>query len=112
MNDSNNNSGGAPTGEIPLDEATFRAQAVSVSPSETLANTEDLREIVHGLNNVLVSILLNAQFMEWKLPSYSRMRRNTHEIQRSAQRAGVLLKRLVVRSGATQKPAGTVLDAP
>ena len=58
----------------------------------------ELGEILHGLNNVLVSIVLNAEIMEWKLPSYSRMRRNTHEIQRSAQRAGVLLKRLTVRT--------------
>jgi hypothetical protein len=55
---------------------------------------------------VLVSIVLNAQIMEWKLPSYSLMRRNTHEIQRSAQRAGVLLKRL-----AAQRTAPTDSEA-
>ena len=82
--------------------AGFSAQA-SAAKLETPENTEDFGEILHGLNNVLVSILLNAQFMEWKLPSYSRMRRNTHEIQRSAQRAGVLLKRLASRPGAPQK---------
>ncbi len=52
------------------------------------------REILHGLNNMLVSILLNAQVIEWKLPSYSRIRRNVHEIERSAQRGAVLLNRL------------------
>jgi hypothetical protein len=52
-------------------------------------------EVLHGLNNVLVSILLNAQLIEWKLPSYSHLRRNVHEIERSAQRAAVLLKRLL-----------------
>jgi hypothetical protein len=67
------------------------ANAPVVEPGE-------LGEILHALNNVLVSIVLNAQIMEWKLPSYSRMRRNTHEIQRSAQRAGVLLKRITVRT--------------
>jgi hypothetical protein len=88
------------------------AHAASVNPTDTATNTEDLGEILHGLNNVFVSILLNAQFMEWKLPSYSRMRRNTHEIQRSAQRAGVLLKRLAGHSGAAKKPAGTGGDVP
>lgn len=73
------------------------AQASAASLRTPENTTEDLSEILHGLNNVLVSILLNAQFMEWKLPSYSRMRRNTHEIQRGAQRAGVLLKRLSPR---------------
>jgi len=60
----------------------------------------EVGEIMHSLNNVLVSIVLNAQIMEWKLPSYSQMRRNTHEIQRSAQRASVLLKRLSARTSA------------
>lgn len=60
----------------------------------------DQAEILHGLNNVLVSILLNAQLMEWKLPSYSHLRRNVHEIERSAQRAGILLKRLLAERGA------------
>jgi hypothetical protein len=77
----------------------------SGSVGEAMTSQEDLSEIVHGLNNVLVSILLNAQFMEWKLPSYSLMRRNTHEIQRSAKRAGVLLKRLTRPSGVGQQVA-------
>jgi hypothetical protein len=81
------------------------------SLSEGVTTPEDLGEIVHGLNNVLVSILLNAQFMEWKLPSYSLMRRNTHEIQRSAKRAGVLLKRLVGHSSAAQEAASTSVGA-
>ena len=84
----------------------------SGSLSEAMSSPEDLSEIVHGLNNVLVSILLNAQFMEWKLPSYSLMRRNTHEIQRSAKRAGVLLKRLVGNSGALQEAATASADVP
>ena len=78
------------------------------APENPPARAEELSEILHGLNNVLVSILLNAQIMEWKLPSYSRMRRNTHEIQRSAQRAGVLLKRLAGHSGAPHKPVAAV----
>lgn len=84
----------------------------SESLSEAITSPEDVSEIVHGLNNVLVSILLNAQFMEWKLPSYSLMRRNTHEIQRSAKRAGVLLKRLAGHSSAVQEAATASADAP
>src|ERR1035441_8889604 len=52
-------------------------------------------ETLHGLNNVLASMLLNAQVLEWKLPSYSRSRRYLHEIERNAQRGGELVKRLL-----------------
>lgn len=54
-------------------------------------------ELLHELNNVFVSMLLNAQVMEWKLPSYSRLKRNLHEVQRNAQRGGELTKRLLDR---------------
>jgi hypothetical protein len=56
---------------------------------------DDCAGILHGLNNVLASMLLNAQVMEWKLPSYSRSRRYLHEIERNAQRGGELVKRLL-----------------
>ena len=75
------------------------------NPVVVQVSPEDFGDIVHGLNNVLVSILLNAQFMEWKLPSYSLMRRNTHEIQRSAKHAGVLLKRLTGHCGGARDAA-------
>ena len=52
-------------------------------------------DLLHDLNNVLFSILLNAQVLEWKLPSYSRLKRNLHEIERNAQRGGELVKRLL-----------------
>src|SRR5271165_158772 len=52
-------------------------------------------ELLHGLNNVLVGMLLNAQVLEWKLPSYSRLKRNLHEIERNAQRGGELVKAAV-----------------
>src|SRR5664279_3499615 len=52
-------------------------------------------ETLHGLNNVLASMLLNAQVLEWKLPSYSRSRRYLHEIERNAQRGGELVKQLL-----------------
>src|SRR5271157_1623361 len=58
---------------------------------------DDCSEILHGLNNVLASMLLNAQVMEWKLPSYSRSKRYLHEIERNAQRGGELVKRLLGR---------------
>ena len=58
---------------------------------------DECAEILHGLNNVLASMLLNAQVMEWKLPSYSRSRRYLHEIERNAQRGGELVKRLLAR---------------
>lgn len=32
------------------------------------AGCDDGAEILHGLNNTLASMLLNAQVMEWKLP--------------------------------------------
>jgi len=54
-------------------------------------------ELLHGLNNVLVGMLLNAQVLEWKLPSYSRLKRNLHEIERNAQRGGELVRRLLKR---------------
>jgi len=57
----------------------------------------DCAEILHGLNNVLASVLLNAQVMEWKLPSYSRSKRYLHEIERNAQRGGELVRRLLAR---------------
>lgn len=60
---------------------------------------EELSDIVHGLNNALVSILLNAQVIEWRLPSYSRLKRNIHEVERSAQRGAALVKRLRYRPG-------------
>ena len=54
--------------------------------------------MLHGLNNALASVLLNAQVMAWKLPSYSRSKRYLHEIERNAQRGGELVKRLLERS--------------
>src|SRR5271169_5744713 len=57
----------------------------------------DCAELLHGLDNVLASVLLNAQVMEWKLPSYSRSKRYLHEIERNAQRGGELVKCLLGR---------------
>ena len=93
----------ASKGEFPDYDRQAEANAFSAGGSDqsALAGGElepvagqDLPKILHGLNNSLVSILLNAQIIEWKLPSYSRLKRNVHEIERSAQRAAVLVKRL------------------
>jgi hypothetical protein len=65
-----------------------------------LTGCEDCGELLHGLNNALASVLLNAQVMAWKLPSYSRGKRYLHEIERNAQRGGELVKRLLERSQA------------
>jgi His Kinase A (phospho-acceptor) domain len=65
-----------------------------------VAGCEDCGELLHGLNNALASVLLNAQVMAWKLPSYSRGKRYLHEIERNAQRGGELVKRLLERSQA------------
>lgn len=58
--------------------------------------SEECAATLHGLNNALLTILLNSQLIDGKLPTYSKIRRNLHEIERSAQRAGVLVKRLLV----------------
>ncbi len=65
----------------------------------------DCAEILHDLNNVLAGILLNAQVMEWKMPSYSRGKRYLHEIERSAQRGGEILKRLLRKLEAGEQSA-------
>jgi signal transduction histidine kinase len=76
----------------------------SLPPTEAHTKAATLRAfdaesagLLHELNNVFVSVLLNTQVMEWKLPSYSRLKRNLHEVQRNAQRGGELAKRLVNR---------------
>ena len=64
------------------------------SDSQGFAPNSATAEVMHGLRNTLVSILLNAQMVAIKLPSYSRVRRNLRDIECSAQRCGMLLKRL------------------
>jgi hypothetical protein len=77
-------------GRIALGRGEVKTEVVGVDASVEPESSD----ILHGLNNVLVSILLNAQIIEWKLPSYSRLRRNLHEVERSAQRGAALVKRL------------------
>ena len=39
-------------------------------------SSDECTEVLHTLNNMLASILLNAQVVEWKVASYSRIKRN------------------------------------
>jgi hypothetical protein len=57
--------------------------------------------VLHDLNNVFATVLMNAQVMEGKLPSYSRSKRYIHEIERGVQRGGALVKRLLGRVAAS-----------
>lgn len=87
----------------PLGELTGeRAQAAP--PPVTLASDYCI-EILHDLNNAFASVLMNAQVLDGKMPSYSRSKRYIHEIERSAQRGGALLKRLLERL-----PAGPSME--
>lgn len=52
-------------------------------------------EVLHDLNNAFAGVLLNAQVLDCKLPSYSRSKRYIHEIERGALRGNVLVKRLL-----------------
>ena len=54
-------------------------------------------ELLHDLNNAFAVVLMNAQALDGKLPSYSRSKRYIHEIERGAQRGAALLKRLLER---------------
>jgi hypothetical protein len=95
MDDIENLSGGSrhlPDCGKSSDEANGAMGEEAMAPG--FAGAQELGDILHDLNNVLVSILLNAQVIGWKLPSYSRIRRNVHEAERSAQRGAVLVNRL------------------
>jgi len=59
--------------------------------------TEYCIDILRDLNNTFAAVLMNAQVLDGKMPSYSRSKRYVHEIERSAQRGGALLKRLLDR---------------
>jgi len=57
-------------------------------------------ELLHDVNNTFAAVLMNAQALDGKLPSYSRSKRYIHEIERGAQRGAALLKRLLERLSA------------
>jgi hypothetical protein len=68
--------------------------------------TEYCVEVLHELNDAFAAVLMNAQVLDGKLPSYSRSKRYIHEIERSVQRGGALLKRLLDRLPAEATAAG------
>lgn len=70
------------------------------NPSASPFDSELCMEALHDLNNAFAAVLLNAQVLDGKLPPYSRSKRYIHEIERSAQRGGALIKRLLVRLAA------------
>ena len=81
------------------DSAGEEATAGHIDMLRDSSVNAEFTELLHGLNNVLASTLLNAQVMEWKLPSYSRLKRNLHAIERNAQRGGELVRRLLNHFG-------------
>jgi hypothetical protein len=72
-------------------------ESVQTEPLPLPLASESCLELLPGLNNAFAVILMNAQALDSKLPSYSRTKRYIHEIERSAQRGSALLKRLLDR---------------
>jgi hypothetical protein len=60
---------------------------------------DECDDLLHQLSNVLTSVIMNAQMLEWKLPAYSHLKRPLHELERNAQRGGELVKQLRQRVG-------------
>ena len=96
--------------DSPRAERPGRSKESAIA-ADTQAFDPAVAELLHELNNVLVSMLLSAQVMEWKLPSYSRLKRNLHEMERNAQRGGELVKRLLQRMSAGSRGNYDVSDA-
>jgi hypothetical protein len=68
-------------------------------------------DTMHELANSVTALLINTQVLEWKLPPYSRLKRQVREIERHAQRSGTLLKGLLGRlekNEAVQESCGRV----
>ena len=86
----------------PNDE-TERLTSVAQTSGETLHTNaaasplacDACVQVLHDLNNAFSGVLMNAQVLDCKLPSYSRSKRYIHEIERSAQRGNALVKRLL-----------------
>ena len=67
-------------------------------------------ELLHELSNLMTSVLLHAQMLEWKLPPYSHLKRPVREVARSAQRATELMRRLQQHTAQTTRSA--LMDPP
>jgi len=72
-------------------------ESMQAEPLPSPLASESCSELLLALNNAFAVVLMNAQALDGKLPSYSRAKRYIHEIERSAQRGGALLKRLLNR---------------
>lgn len=70
------------------------ALVITGVPRLSSGKEEELLGLLHDLNNVLVCVLLNAQIMALRLPSYSVLKRNVYEVERSAQQGGLFVRRL------------------
>ena len=64
------------------------------NPRSSCACYQDCADLVHQMANATNAVLMNTQVLGWKLPPYSRLKRPLREIERNAQRAGELMKRL------------------
>lgn len=71
------------------------AQAISNTPGFGTDRDEALCGLLHDLHNVLVRVLLDAQSMARRLPSYSVWKRNLRGVERSAQQGILLVRRLL-----------------
>jgi hypothetical protein len=69
-------------------------EIVEAATSHSPLASEPCTEALEALHHAFAVVLINAQALDGKLPSYSRAKRYIHEIERSAQRGGALLKRL------------------
>lgn len=81
-------------------------ECAQLTPQPSPLATEHCMELLHDLNNTFAAVVLNAQVLDGKIPSYSRSKRYVHEIERSAQRGAALLKRLLDRLPASESGAG------
>ncbi len=81
-------------------------ESAQLTPQTSPLATEYCIEVLHELNDAFAAVLMNAQVLDGKLPSYSRSKRYIHEIERSVQRGGALLKRLLERLPAAGTGAG------
>lgn len=70
---------------------------VSGEACPSIFDCQACSQVLHELSNVMSGVLANAQVLGWKLPPYSHLKRPVRELERSAQRGGELLKRLVQR---------------
>ena len=81
-------------------------ESVQQLPQPSPLASEYCLELLQDLNNTFAAVLMNAQVLDGKMPSYSRSKRYVHEIERSAQRGGALLKRLLSRLSTDETGGG------